>query len=138
MTHPSSGASVTSQKLARIGATVCGGISLFIGTIGFIVPFVPTTIFIVLAGFCFRYGNKGIHHWMERSRVLGKILRYYDEKGVPLHIKIPWIGGSALYSGIVAYFTLVETYEFLLAGVSLCATMLFIALLPDRTRKART
>ncbi len=138
MTNLDSGASVTSQKLARAAAAVFGGVSLFIGTVGFVIPFVPTTIFIVLAGFCFRHGNKRIHCWMGNNRVLGKVLRYYDEKGVPFHIKIPWVCGSTLYSGVVAYLTLTATYEFLLAGASLCVTVIFIALLPDRTKKPRT
>ena len=84
---------------------VAGGfIALALGTLGVILPVLPTTPFILLAGFCFARGSERWHRWLRNHRVFGSLLRNWEEHGAiarPLKITaivmIVIVGGAGLY-----------------------------------------
>ena len=59
---------------------VCGCIAVTLGTIGVVVPGLPTTPFVLLASWCFYKSSPHLHAWLLQS-FLGKYIRDYKEKG---------------------------------------------------------
>lgn len=52
------------------GGWACLGLAV----IGAVLPFVPTTPFVLLASWCFYRGSPRIHAWLHRSRMFGPTL----------------------------------------------------------------
>lgn len=59
---------------------VCGCIAVTLGTIGVVVPGLPTTPFVLLASWCFYKSSPRLQAWLLQS-FLGKYIRDYKEKG---------------------------------------------------------
>lgn len=59
---------------------VCGCIAVILGTIGVVVPGLPTTPFVLLASWCFYKSSPRLQAWLLQS-FLGKYIREYKEKG---------------------------------------------------------
>jgi len=67
----------------------CGIIFVTLGTIGIIIPLLPTTPFLLLAAACFLKSSDGTYQWLVNNRVYGKyISNYIEKKGVPVKIKV--------------------------------------------------
>ncbi len=76
--------------------------SLALGIIGVFLPLLPTTPFLLLAGYCFARSSERFHRWIYENRIFGKVLRdYRDGKGIPARIK--------LASMIVLWFAIIYT-----------------------------
>lgn len=63
--------------------------SLSLGFVGIFVPVLPTTPFVLLAGFCFIKSSQSMYIWLINNRVFGKFIENYIEyKAVSLRSKI--------------------------------------------------
>jgi uncharacterized membrane protein YbaN (DUF454 family) len=69
---------------------ITGGlISLALGTIGIILPVLPTTPFLLLSSFLFVRSSRRLYLWLINHRVFGSyIYNYLTYKAVPLKTKI--------------------------------------------------
>ncbi|MFO8020277.1 MAG: YbaN family protein [Promethearchaeia archaeon] len=68
---------------------ITGFISLILGSIGIIVPILPTTPFLLLSAGCFARSSEKFYKWLINNKVLGAYIRNYREgTGMPLKIKI--------------------------------------------------
>ncbi|MCX7877633.1 MAG: YbaN family protein, partial [Ignavibacteria bacterium] len=57
---------------------ITGGFGLVaIGVIGMFLPILPTTIFFILAAWCFARSSEKFYHWLHYNRWFGKYLRTY-------------------------------------------------------------
>lgn len=65
---------------ARIFFVVAGCIAVILGTIGVVVPGLPTTPFVLLASWCFYKSSPRLQAWLLQS-FLGKYILDYKEKG---------------------------------------------------------
>ena len=65
---------------ARVFCIVAGCIAVILGTIGVVVPGLPTTPFVLLASWCFYKSSPRLQAWLLQS-FLGKYIRDYKEKG---------------------------------------------------------
>lgn len=65
---------------ARIFFIVAGCIAVILGTIGVVVPGLPTTPLVLLASWCFYKSSPRLQAWLLQS-FLGKYIRDYKEKG---------------------------------------------------------
>lgn len=91
----------------RIGANplvrwilLAGGIVFTsVGVIGMFVPLLPTTIFLILAAWCFARSSAKFHSWLHSNRLFGKYLSdYRSGKGMTIKSKVFSI--SILFLGI--------------------------------------
>ncbi len=71
-----------------VGSTLLG-----IGVIGIIIPFLPTTPFILDSAFFYGKSSKRLDNWISNSPYFGSYIENYKTKnGVPLNVKLTSIG----------------------------------------------
>ncbi len=58
---------------------VAGTLALLLGIIGIVVPGLPTTPFVLLAGACYMRASPRAHAWLLRNRTFGPILREWEQ-----------------------------------------------------------
>lgn len=63
----------------RLTYLACGMAFVALGFIGQFVPVLPTTIFYILALFCFKRSSPKLEAWLLDRPVVGPILREWDE-----------------------------------------------------------
>jgi len=79
----------TRQKLARALFFVAGSVSLAVGTIGIVLPILPTTPLLLLALACYCRSSKRMTKWVLTNKYFGSYIRRYKEgKGIPIKTKI--------------------------------------------------
>jgi len=82
----------------KILLTALGFIFLGLGTLGVVLPVLPTTPFVLLAAMCFSTGNNRLAHWLRQNRFFGQYIENYRTKqGIDLKIKVfsiafLWVG----------------------------------------------
>lgn len=68
---------------------ILGVVSLVLGTIGIIIPVLPTTPFYLLSAYLFGKSSKKFHSFMMNNKICGGYIKdYYEKKGITLRNKI--------------------------------------------------
>lgn len=71
-----------------------GLIFVALGTIGIFVPGLPTTIFMILAAYCFVRSSEKLYRWVIENKFVGdKVKHFMETKTIPLRGKIHSISG---------------------------------------------
>jgi len=79
----------TRQKVVRALFFVAGTVSLALGTIGIVLPILPTTPLLLLALACYCRSSKRMTKWVLTNKYFGSYIRRYKEgKGIPIKTKI--------------------------------------------------
>ncbi len=74
---------------ARILLILGGWLSLALGIIGVVLPIMPSTVFLLIALWCFSRSHPQLAAWLYSHPSLGRPLRDWREHGVvPLHAKV--------------------------------------------------
>ena len=77
------------QKLVRALFFGAGTVSLALGTIGIVLPILPTTPLLLLALACYCRSSKRMTKWVLNNKYFGSYIRRYKEgKGIPIKTKI--------------------------------------------------
>ena len=104
---------------------IIGGFVLVgIGALGIFLPLLPTTIFLILAAWCFARSSENFHRWLHTNRLFGKYLSQYRSKtGMTRNSKIfsitfLWLGIG--FSGI--FFTNNLYVRILLAAIAIAVS----------------
>ena len=85
----------------RIGWTALGLAFVGVGTVGIVVPGLPTTPFLLLAAACFARGSARLEAWLLSDPVFGPLIKDFREhRAVPLRAKVVAL---VLMWGFVAY-----------------------------------
>jgi uncharacterized membrane protein YbaN (DUF454 family) len=75
--------------------TVCVGL----GVLGMFLPLMPTTVFLLLAAYCYSHSSERFHGWLLNNRWCGDYLRNYKSgRGISMRQKISTI--SILWASI--------------------------------------
>lgn len=77
------------SNLKRYILISIGLIFVAIGLIGVFVPGLPTTIFMILAAYCFVRSNEKLYNWVVNNKMFGsKVKHFLETKTIPLRGKI--------------------------------------------------
>ena len=77
------------NKLVRILWLIAGTICVVLGTIGMVLPILPTTPFLLAAAACYCKSSERMYRWLLNNKWFGEYIRNYKEgRGLPLKTKI--------------------------------------------------
>ena len=77
------------NKVIRILWLVLGLVCVGLGTIGIVLPILPTTPFLLAAAACFCKSSTRLYNWLINNKWFGEYIRNYKEgKGIPMKTKI--------------------------------------------------
>ena len=77
------------SRAVRICLVIGGMFFVGIGTLGIILPLLPTTPFLVLAAICFARSSEKFHNWLLNNKCFGAYIKNYLEgKGISLRQKV--------------------------------------------------
>jgi len=68
------------MNIKRRLVLVLGLIALGLGTLGMVLPLLPTTPFVLLAAGCFSYSSDKFYEWVKKNRLFGPYIENYREK----------------------------------------------------------
>lgn len=75
-------------RVKRWTLIAVGWTSVGVGVLGMILPVLPTTCFLLLAGACFAKSSPRASRWLHTNRLFGRYLRDYSEaRVIPLRVK---------------------------------------------------
>ena len=124
---------VAKSKYIRWVFNILGTISVGLGIIGIFLPVMPTTVFLLIAAWCYLRGSENMYYWLLNNKYFGIYLKNYREKrGIPLPAKI--ISISLLWITILTSVYFVE-YLWLRILLPIIATSVTIHLIMLKTYK---
>ncbi len=95
-----------------------GCVAVILGTIGVVVPGLPTTPFVLLASWCFYKSSPRLQAWLLQS-FLGKYIRDYKEKGgLTIRKRLSIIALMATMVSISIIFFIPNTTVDIIVGVA--------------------
>lgn len=102
---------ISAKPVVRFIFLIGGFFFVGIGILGMFLPLLPTTIFLLLAAWCFARSSERFHNWLHTNRFFGKYLSDYRiRRGMTIGSKIfsisfLWIGilTSALFLTKIIY-----------------------------------
>jgi uncharacterized membrane protein YbaN (DUF454 family) len=69
-----------------------GTVFVALGVLGMFLPLVPTTVFLLLAAYCYSHSSERFHNWLLNNRFCGAYIRNYkDGKGISVKQKVSTI-----------------------------------------------
>ncbi|MCI5585977.1 MAG: YbaN family protein [Lachnospiraceae bacterium] len=89
------------MKLKKIILIVVGCLSVALGTIGSVVPLLPTFPFLLLATVCFTNSSERLHTWFKGTRLYKNNLESYVKgEGMTVKTKVRILGVSSFFMAI--------------------------------------
>jgi uncharacterized protein len=90
MSEPERAERRPSSRLPRWLLIAVGVLAVALGTVGIVVPILPTTPFLLLAAACFVRSSDRLYRWLTTHPLFGKFIRDYREhRAIPLRVKVP-------------------------------------------------
>lgn len=76
------------KALLIFAGTVCVGL----GVLGMFLPLLPTTVFLLLAAYCYSHSSEKFHDWLLENRWFGPYIKNYRSgRGISLRQKVSTI-----------------------------------------------
>ncbi|MBM4176928.1 MAG: DUF454 domain-containing protein [Ignavibacteria bacterium] len=89
------------NKLIKYFLLSLGLIFMGIGLIGVLVPGLPTTIFMILAAYCFLRSSERLYNWVTSNKVFGaRVNHFLETRTIPLKGKIHCLVAMWIMAGI--------------------------------------
>src|SRR5512133_459526 len=114
------------QTLWISGGIVC----VVLGTLGIFLPFLPTTVFFLLAAAAFAHSSDRLYNWIMNHRLFGRLIRNYRlYHAVPVQTKVVSVAFLWLTIGTTAIFAVEQWWlRGLLAVIAIGVTWHILAL----------
>ncbi|WP_264289452.1 DUF454 family protein [Duffyella gerundensis] len=65
--------------MQRIILIIIGWLAIVLGTLGIVLPLLPTTPFMLLAAWCFARSSPRFHHWLLWRSWFGRYIRHWQQ-----------------------------------------------------------
>ena len=107
MMAPRAVAAKQSSRISRGAFAALGCVFVGLGMVGVFVPVWPTTIFCILALWCFKKSSQRLELWLLNNRLVGPTLRDWDETR-SLTLRAKYIAIGAIWLAIFISIVLVS------------------------------
>lgn len=116
------------MRISKIIFITVGCICLWLGTVGMILPILPTVPFYMATAFCFAKSSEKLHRWFISSEMYKKHLQSFVEKrGMLLKIKLTILTTVTLLMGFgFVMMSRVPVARVILAVVWVCHIIYFV------------
>lgn len=109
--------------MKKIFFILFGIIFLILGTIGIVIPLLPTTPFYLLSAYFFGKSSEKYYKFLMNNKVFGKYIKdYYEKKGITLKNKVNTIIFLSLGIGWSIYKTQNTHMEIFLGVIFICVS----------------
>jgi uncharacterized membrane protein YbaN (DUF454 family) len=89
------------SKIKKFTLLTAGLIFVGIGMIGVFVPGLPTTIFMILAAYCFLRSSERLYNWVISNKVFGaRVKHFLETRTIPLKGKIHCLAAMWIMAGV--------------------------------------
>lgn len=89
------------RKIKKYFWLIPGGICFVLGTLGTVLPILPTVPFYMAALFCFAKGSEKVHSWFINTNLYHKHLEtFVSKKSMTMKTKVTILGGVTLLMAI--------------------------------------
>jgi uncharacterized membrane protein YbaN (DUF454 family) len=111
----------------KLGYLVVGWLSLALGTIGIVLPLLPTTPFVLLSAYCFSKSSVRFHRWLLTHKVFGPLVRDWEQGGV-IRIKAKILATVSIVLMLSLSFSLLNLSVLAMGGIcaSVACVMIYI------------
>lgn len=107
------------------------GLSLTLGVIGIFVPGMPTTVFVLIAGWAAARSSPRFHAWLENHPRFGPMLRDWRENGA-VSRRAKWMATITMsISAVILWFTAPKPWVPLLACVAMASVAIWLWRRPE-------
>ncbi len=106
-----------------------GCVSVTLGVAGVILPLVPTTPFLLLAGICFAKSSDRFHTWLMEHHILGPYIHNWRNRQMTSKDKVRTVAAiwvSMLSSAAITYVTLETIIPAIVLPLMACVATLHI------------
>ena len=111
--------------------TALGLINVALGIVGAFLPVMPTTVFLIIAAWCFAKGSPKLHNWLMSHQRFGPPLRNWQDHGaIPRRTKILAISMIAA-SFAITVFVGTATWVLVILALILVSVSTFIVTRPE-------
>ncbi|MBV1887220.1 MAG: YbaN family protein [Parvibaculaceae bacterium] len=118
-------------KMRDAFLTGLGIFLVIIGVIGIFLPILPTTVFLLMAAWCFTKGSPRLNNWLLNHRHLGPPVIEWRAHGViPSRAKILAIVMMSASLSYLIFFSAIPTYIVLMVGAIMAGAATFILTRP--------
>ncbi len=108
---------------------VLGLLFLGIAILGYVIPPVPATPFLLIAAFCFSRSSPRLYNWILNRKHVGSIVKNYIEHRVlSMRLKIFFVSGTLFFAIYVVGFVLEQWWSRFFVGFVLFVTIIIILL----------
>ena len=90
--------SPSEERILRLLLIALGMLNVALGVIGIFVPGMPTTVFLLIAGWFFARSSPSLHRWLHRHPRLGPYLEMARTRSMPLRARLVTI--AMIWAGI--------------------------------------
>lgn len=116
--------------MQRILLLTLGWLAIVLGTLGIVLPLLPTTPFVLLAAWCFARSSPRFHYWLLWRSPFGRYLRHWQQhRAMP-----PGAKGRAMLLIILTFAVSIWLVHLLwvriMLGGMLCILLLFMWRIP--------
>lgn len=120
------------RKMRDAFLTGLGILLVIIGVIGIFLPILPTTVFLLMAAWCFTKGSPPLNNWLLNHRHLGPPVIEWRAHGViPSRAKILAIAMMSASLSYLVFFSAIPTYAVLIIGATMAGVAAFILTRPS-------
>jgi uncharacterized protein len=127
---------ISLKPIVRWTLLFAGTVFVGIGILGIFLPLLPTTVFLLMAAWCYARSSKKFYDWLHHNKFFGKYLKNYREgKGITVASKIFIIAvlwGGILYS---IFATQSIAIQLLLLTIAIGVTIHIVVIPTDRSNQ---
>lgn len=119
--------------MKRLFLMTVGFLSFGVGSIGVILPVLPTTPFLLLSAYCFTRTSRKFEYWLKGTRIYqAYVADYVETKTIPLKRKWKILANIYLLMAISIYFAPIVIVKILLSLLTVGITLYLFFVIPNR------